>query len=355
MFVYANIFIFFRSDRCLIIRNQSSVAFYFNKMLMIEKFKKLVLEGKCITFDQAVQLSETTDKDKLYQAAGEITRHFGSRFFDTCSIINARSGSCPENCKWCAQSAHHNTKIETYPLLDIQTCLRQAIHNENIGIKRFSLVTSGRKVSGRTLNEICNIYRVIGKQTKLSLCASLGLLNKEELQKLYDSGVTRYHCNLETAASYFPTLCTTHSQEEKIETIRAARATGMEICSGGIIGMGETMIQRIELAFSLRELNVTSIPINVLQPISGTPLENMPPLSEEDVLTTIAVFRFIHPMAKLRFAGGRGIMSKSLQEKALKIGINSAITGDMLTTISSKVEEDKKLFQHAGYILTDEI
>ncbi|MCH5329251.1 MAG: biotin synthase BioB, partial [Coprobacter sp.] len=208
---------------------------------MVEQLKERVLAGEPITCSEAVALSETTDKEALYKAAAEITSAFNTKRFDSCSIINARSGHCPEDCKWCAQSMHHKTDIQVYGLVSPETSLEHALWNQKKGVKRFSLVTSGRKVSGNGMTQICNIYKMLSEKTEMSLCASLGLLSKEDLTALKAAGVNRYHCNLETAPSYFPELCSTHTQEEKIETIKAAQEVGMEICSGGIIGMGETM------------------------------------------------------------------------------------------------------------------
>ena len=317
---------------------------------MIDILKQRILAGGEISQEEALLLCQVKDKQSLFAAAGEIRDKLIGRKFDTCSIINARSGRCTENCKWCSQSAIFKTNVEEYELIDEQTCLEMAKLNDEYGVDKFSFVTSGRALPDKSIERICAYANKIKEHSNLNLCASMGLLKKAQLQKLMDAGIERYHCNLETSPTYFSSLCDTHTMTEKIETIRAAMEVGMEVCSGGIIGMGESMEDRVELAFTLKELGITSIPINILNPIPGTPLEGTPPLSDEEILTTVAVFRFIHPKAYLRFAGGRMLIAH-IETEAIEAGINAAIVGDLLTTVGSKVLEDMEKVKKLGFVL----
>ncbi len=308
-----------------------------------------ILDGYTISKEEVMQLLRQHKPEELYEAAHQITQSTMGKGFDTCSIINVKSGNCPEDCHWCAQSKHYKTEAEVYPLLSTQACVKQAKYNSAQGIKRFSLVASGRSVSIKEIRDLAETYKAIRSETKVHCCASLGLLDEERLRILYEAGVTTYHCNMETAPHLFEKLCTTHGQKDKLATIQAARRVGMRICSGGIIGMGESLEDRIDFALFLRDMGVYSIPINILQPIAGTPLEKATPLSEEEYLTTIALFRIINPKAYLRFSGGRIQIPISTVRRAMYIGINAAITGDMLTTIGARAEEDMQLIKEMGY------
>lgn len=311
--------------------------------------KEKGLKGESVTREEAEWLATYPNLDALCDAANDIRHKWQGDTVDSCSIVNARSGMCGEDCKWCAQSRHYTTGCDTYSFIDSAEVKSAAQANEKEGIRRFSLVTSGRKVSKKDMEKFCDFYKNLSQTTNLYLCASMGLLGEEELKMLYAAGVKRYHCNMETSEKVFRTLCSTHSPEDKRETIRKAREIGMEICSGGIIGMGESMSDRIDFAFELFELGVDSVPINILNPIPGTPLESVPLISEEDIIRTVAVFRFILPTKSLRFAGGRMRLSHDSMLRIMKGGMNGVLMGDMLTTVSNTIAEDRVLFKEANF------
>ncbi len=310
--------------------------------------ERVIRTGEGITREEAEWLSENAPTDMLADAAGEIARHFNGTKVDSCSIVNARSGMCGEDCKWCAQATRYRTACETYNMIDEEETMKAARLNEKEGIGRFSLVTSGRTVSKKDLKEFCRIFKRLSEETDLYLCASMGLLDREGMEMLKEAGVKRYHCNMETSAKVFSGLCTTHTPEDKRETIRAAREAGLEVCSGGIIGMGETMNDRLDFAFELAGLDTVSVPINILNPIPGTPLEKTPLISEEEVIRTVALFRLIMPKKAIRSAGGRMRLSEESMLRIMTGGLNGVLMGDMLTTVSNSIADDRKLFTDAG-------
>lgn len=317
---------------------------------MVEQIKERVLAGGAITEADAIQLLSYPDKGKLYKAANEIRLHFKGDKMEMCSILNARSGRCSEDCKWCSQSAFHKSNIEEYELVDLKEAEMLAKENAKKGVHRFSLVTSGRTISNKNLDKLCGVYKKINQSTPIHMCASMGLLNRSQMEQLKQAGVSNYHCNIETALSFFSKLVSTHTMEEKLATIKHAQELGMEVCSGGIIGMGETQEQRIEMAFALRDIGIQSIPINLLTPIEGTQLQGMKRLSDEEILTTFALFRFINPTAKIRLAAGRKLIAH-MQDEVLAAGANAALVGDYLTTIGTNIHQDKEAFKKAGFSL----
>lgn len=314
----------------------------------LEAVTARALEGIPASVDEALSLNEHYTTDQLADAADKVCRHWNGDTVDTCCIVNARSGRCSEDCKWCAQAGRHNTGIREYEYVPTQEAIESAEYNAAQGVHRYSLVTSGRKVAPADMKHFCSIYRRVAEKTDIALCASMGLLNRDELQQLRDAGVTRYHCNLETAASFFPTLCTTHTHEDKLRTIRAARELGMEVCSGGIIGMGENLRHRLELAEEAREAGACSMPVNILSPIKGTPLEDTPLISEEEIVRSVALMKLVAPKVSLRFAGGRLRLSPEATARLLRGGISGSLVGDMLTTVGNTIADDYKLYDSLG-------
>lgn len=309
---------------------------------MIFILEKKINEGGEITFEEALKLSKLSkaeDLEELFYAADRICKSFNGKAVDLCSIMNAKSGKCSEDCKFCAQSVHYNTDVKEYDIVDKESAFSLAKENEISGINRFSLVTSGRGLKGEDFEKILKIYEHIKESLKINLCASLGILSYEQLLRLKEVGVTMYHHNLESSREYYDKICTTHSYDERINTIKDAERAGLKVCSGGIIGMGESMEDRISLAFCLKNLGVKSIPINVLNPIKGTPLEKAERLSQQDILKTIAILRFINPKAYIRLAGGRNLIDE-FGKNCFKAGANATISGNYLTTSGNKIKDD---------------
>ncbi len=319
----------------------------------LKKLADDIINGKRLKREDDLSFFINCDLGALLEGADKIREYFCGDKVDLCTIINGRSGRCGEDCKYCAQSAHNHTNCEVYDFLPKEKILAEALANEKEGVDRFAIVTAGRSLSGEDFEKAIDAYETMHRECKLDLCASLGFLTKEQFHRLHEAGVTSYHDNIETSRRNFPNICTTHTYDEKIATIKMAQEEGFCVCSGGIIGMGETWEDRLDMAVSLAELGIMSIPINTLMPIPGTPLENLKQLSEEDILRTIAFFRYINPEANVRLAAGRALVTND-GEAAFSGGASATITGNMLTTSGSTIESDKKLLRGLGRDVTPE-
>jgi biotin synthase len=273
--------------------------------------------------------------------ADRIRRRFKGDTIDLCAIVNAKSGRCSEDCRFCAQSAHHRTRISRYPLLPEEELLAAAARAGASGAGRFSLVTSGRSLlKTDELDRICRVISTLRDQIKLSPCASLGLLTPDQARALREAGLVRYHHNLETGPKFYSSICTTHTFADRVKTLEIARDAGFSLCSGGIFGLGETLQDRIEMALVLKKLRVDSVPLNFLSPIPKTPLENQPPLPPLEILKSIALFRFILPEADIRSCGGREKALRTLQPFMYLAGCNGTMIGNYLTTAGRSPGED---------------
>lgn len=320
-------------------------------IIMYEKLADEIIAGRRL--DRAEDLSFLTggDLEELKSQADRIRVALCGNHADLCTIINGRAGRCSEDCRFCAQSAHHHTDAQEYTILDEDELLRACRESQERGVRRFSVVTAGRTLSGEDFDRMIRAYqRMRAECGKICLCASHGLLTEEQFERLRESGVTMYHANIETSERYFPDICTTHSFADKLTCIRRAKKAGLTVCSGGIIGMGESWEDRLDMAFTLAEYGVDSIPLNALIPIRGTPLGEMPVLTEDEIIRTVVLFRFINPTAYIRLAAGRKLMKDSGRE-AFFAGANAAITGDMLTTSGNNIDEDRRMLAESGFAL----
>lgn len=305
------------------------------------------------TMGSLLERLENSPWDAIADAGRKARQGFGGRV-DPCSIINAKSGNCSEDCAFCAQSVHHNTDAETYPLRDRKTIVDTARNAYGCGVRRFCIVTSGRGIySEAELDTIAGCIREI-KAIGIQPCATLGTLSREQLTFLKDAGLHRYHHNVETSKNFFPNICSTHSFEERVETLSAAREAGLSLCSGGIIGLGETMRDRAEMALALGEMDVDSVPLNFLMPIPGTPFEGAGFISPLEALKTIALFRHILPDKEIRICGGRAGALRDLHPMIFLAGANGLLMGDYLTTKGRDFESDRRMLADLGLKLPDE-
>lgn len=317
------------------------------KNLTVAEIVERLIAGERLKKFDDVEIFLTTPLEELQKGAGIIQRNFFGNHIDLCTIINGKSGRCGENCKYCAQAACHKTGVEVYDFLSEEKIFNAALKNQNIGVNRFSIVTSGRALIGKDFDKAISAYKLMHDKLKIELCASHGILKDEQFRKLREVGVKNYHHNIETSKRFFPQICTSHTYEDRINTIKLAQSLGLNVCSGGIIGMGESWQDRFDMAFALAELKIKSVPINVLNAVKGTALENLQPLDAETILRTVAIFRFILPDANIRLAAGR----KFLPDKgasAFLYGASASITGNMLTTSGTTIKGDFEILKKLG-------
>lgn len=291
--------------------------------------------------------------EELIEISSNITKSNFSNEVEACSIISAKTGACSENCKYCAQSSYNNAEIECHPLLDVETVVKAALSAKENGATRFAIVTSGKSPIKKDFPKILEMVKAVSNLDGIEACVSIGILDEEEIIDLKDAGIKRIHHNINTSERYYKEICSTHTFEERIKTVELIKKHGIEVCCGVIIGMGETIEDRIDMALTIRELNPISVPMNFLNPIKGTPFESYADkIIEEDILKSICIFRMILPKAMLRYAGGRTTrLSEYNQKLGIKAGINSLIVGNYLTTIGSSSEKDRKMLKELDMVM----
>ena len=325
---------------------------------MTETARKIldeVLKGKEVTIEEANILMnpEQTELEELLSVANRLTRRVFRNEISMCAIYPAKVGKCSGDCAFCAQSAHHQCDVQPIYVNELRgnEIIENAKKLWSQGVRHYSLVTSGEQLSDIEFEAILQIFERLGKETKMSLCASVGNLTPKRAESLKRVGVLRYHHNIETSSSYFPMICSTHTYDDKMKTIEVVRQVGMELCCGGIIAMGESKEQRVEMAFALKEIDMECVPINILNAIPGTRLEYQTPIAVEEILRTIAVFRVILPNKVLKYAGGRENAMGEEEYKGYQAGINALLAGNYLTTSGKDLEQEKNTLLNKGYVI----
>jgi biotin synthase len=309
-----------------------------------------IIAGGSISEAEAIRLTQVqgTEVYDLFRAATRVKEHFVGNEVHLCSIINAKSGRCAENCAFCAQSAHHKTDAPVYPLVQEEEMLASARQAETNGSACFGIITSGTTVNGPELEQILTALRRIRKETTILPSCSLGIIDEETAKKLKEAGMDTYHHNLETAASFFPQICTTHRYQDDVNTVRAVKKAGVKVCCGGIFGLGESAAQRVEMALTLKDLDVDSVPMNFLNPIEGTRLEGAANITAQECLKTIAIYRLILPGKRITVCGGREKNLRDLQSWIFFAGANGTMIGNYLTTLGRNVDTDLTMFSDLG-------
>ena len=334
---------------CVIDHLDDNVSFIYRAM---EK----VLEGGKVEFEEAEHLLRTGDIMALADCANMITRKFAGDLVDVETLINAKSGRCPEDCSFCAQSGFYDSEsgINKYPLLPTHAIIEQAKKAQQGGATSFCLVCAYRSAPDKDFEEICKTIEEIKNTLNIDVNVSLGFITRQRARRLYSLGVKRYNHNLETSESFFGQICKTHDYSDRVNTARIVKEEGLELCCGGIIGMGETPTQRIELGVAIRSLAADEVPINILMARKGTPLAGLSPLSPADAIKTIAIWRFLMPKAILKIAGGREVhLGGAQQVLALKGGANGLISGGYLTTAGNFIQDDLEMIKGIGLKVPD--
>jgi biotin synthase len=314
----------------------------------LKDIKKRIEENTPLTPADGLQLADfmvSGEGASLLSLAKEVQKQFHGPIIELCAIANAKSGACPHNCSFCAQSSHHRSPIKAYPLRQPRGLLEAAQAANKSGAHRFSIVTSGARLSKEELLKVCEAIRLIKQETTLLPCASLGKLTLNDALLLREAGLVRYHHNLETNRDFYPRVCTTQTYEDRLSTVLIAREVGLEICVGGILGLGESTSDRVKLALEIRNLEPDSVPLNFLDPRPGTPLEARPLLTLDEAILAIALFRIVMPHTALRLAGGRTKVLGDQQAAAIETGINGLMIGDYLTTKGAGVESDREMIR----------
>ncbi len=303
--------------------------------------EKLFLKHECLKLVKG-------DFDILKEKANALRKEYFEDKVQLCSIVNAKSGLCSENCKYCAQSAHYNTGVECYSLLDSDSIYKSALKSQASGVNNFGIVTSGPEVNDDDFNSICRAVEKISGEKTINVCASLGVLTFEQFKSLKTAGLRRYHHNLETSKRFYPEICTSHNWDERLETVLLAKKAGLKVCSGGLFGLGENWEDRIDLALTLKELDVDCIPINFLNAVPGTPMFERPKLTPEEALKIVAIYRYILPDKSVRVCGGRPTILGDRREEVYDAGANAIMTGDYLTSYGISAELDIKEINDLG-------